>query len=288
MEYERPLDNPEIMAEALKELDFGPQEASELGSFMLRLNRLPDIQPSPAVTEALLQRLESLLPQASPIRIALHEQQARPQNKLMVFLRIARTQVSILRFSFWLISFLLVILGTVIILLGQNDLGTGMLLRLLGPALAYLGTASAFRSIGYHINEIELACPPSPLQLTLARLVVVLGYDIVLGLGMSGLLAFWSGDNFLALTLHWLTPLLLVTGLTLALTLYTSPGLSVSLAYSGWSGLVLADWLREEFGFSRSIFSSNSELLLGFLGLALLGIALTHTNRISAKLLPRL
>ena len=68
--------------------------------------------------------------------------------------------------------------------------------------------------------EFELASPPSPRQLTLARrLVVVLSYDLALGLLLSLLLWPRSGAGFWLLTLHWLAPLLLGVGLTLLLSL---------------------------------------------------------------------
>ena len=56
---------------------------------------------------------------------------------------------------------------------------------------------------------------PSSMQIVLARLVVVLGYDVALDLGLG--LALWAGGSaqVLTLTLSWLMALLLVGGLAL-------------------------------------------------------------------------
>ena len=64
-----------------------------------------------------------------------------------------------------------------------------------------------------------VTCLPSPVQMVLARLVIVLGYDVALALGLGVVL--WAGGSaqVLALTLFWSMPLLLVAGLALVLSL---------------------------------------------------------------------
>src|SRR5258707_1286704 len=95
----------------------------------------------------------------------------------------------------------------------------------LHQALREQGASSAeipavLRGVGLGAGECEIACPASPVQLTLARLAVVLGYDVALGLCLSvvgWLRAMHAGASFLAVTLHWSMPLLLVAGLALVL-----------------------------------------------------------------------
>ena len=74
-----------------------------------------------------------------------------------------------------------------------------LLLRASGPLLAYLGTVIAFRGLGERVLELEMVCLPSPAQLALARLVIVLGYDLGLGLALG--LALWAGGTAQVLAL---------------------------------------------------------------------------------------
>jgi len=72
------------------------------------------------------------------------------------------------------VSALVTLLGAVVVLsnvLPDRELA----LRASGPLLAYLGTVVAFRGSDRRTLELELVCLPSPLQLALARLVIVLG-----------------------------------------------------------------------------------------------------------------
>ncbi len=116
-----------------------------------------------------------------------------------------------------------------------------LLLRASGPFLAYLGTIIAFRGAAVRALECELVCLPSPVQLALARLVIVLGYDVGLGLALS--LALWAGgaSQVLALTLSWLMPLLLVAGLALLLSLRLSIQAAASVAYGSWLAVLAID-----------------------------------------------
>src|SRR5207244_13163963 len=130
----------------------------------------------------------------------------------------ARAQVSLFGLAFWLVSALVTLLGAAVVL--SNVLpNQEVVLRASGPLLAYLGTIAAFRGRGARVLELELVCLPSLLQLAVARLVIVLGYDVALGLALS--LVFWAGGTgqVLELTLSWLMPLLLVAGLALLLSL---------------------------------------------------------------------
>jgi hypothetical protein len=156
-------------------------------------------------------------------------------------------------------------------------------LRAGGPLLAYLGTIVAFRGRGARVLELELVCLPSPLQLALARLVIVLGYDVGLSLALSLLL--WAGGTgqVLALMLAWFTPLLLVAGLALLLSLRLSVQAAASLAYGSWLVFLAISTisnLQARAGAPALI------VLPGCLGLVLLAIALLRMHTNMHRLLP--
>ncbi len=160
-------------------------------------------------------------------------------------------------------------------------------LQALGPLLAFLGISSAFRGAGLRTLESELACPPSPLQLVVARLVVVLGYDVGLGLCLAAGLWRLGDASFWAVTLHWLMPLLLVAGLALLLSLRVSSGLAAGLAYAGWLGaLALAATVAQtDTRISYSV-PLTLEIALGAAGCLLLAVAVARFPAALPRLLP--
>ena len=193
------------------------------------------------------------------------------------FIMLARAQLNLLGWHFWGLSGVIVGLGLLLLL--TTGLARGFILQLTGPLLAYVGTAYIFRNVEQGLLELELACPPSLVQITLARLLVVLGYDSAIGLGLS-LVAASPGvsSNFVALTLDWLAPLLLVTGLALLLSLRLVVTLAASLAYLVWLvGLLtltvlinrslLPDWHTTQF------FTGWNEGLLAVVGVLLIVLA---------------
>jgi hypothetical protein len=194
----------------------------------------------------------------------------------------ARTQVSLFGLGFWLVSALITLVGVVVVLsklLSDQE----MVLRASGPLLAYLGTIVVFRGREARVMELELVCLPSPLQLALARLVIVLGYDVGLSLALS--LVLWAGGSgqVLALTLSWLMPLLLVTGLALLLSLRLSVQAAAFLAYGGWLAFLA---ISSTSNLQALLLAPPLEVLLGCIGLAGLSIALLRMHTDMHRLLP--
>jgi hypothetical protein len=203
-----------------------------------------------------------------------------------------------LRPSFWLASALITLLGLLVVLpadAGQYQAELqAFVLRASGPLLAGVGIAGIFRSARLGVLEIEMSCPISPLRLTLARLVVVLAYDLLLGLLMS--LAFWlqaawtqqaeaTAANLTVLTLHWLAPLLLVAGLCLALSARLRPEIAVIISYAGWMSLLSLTIAEREMAGNLL---ASSELAIAIVGIALLAVGLLRMRPIPAPFLSRM
>jgi hypothetical protein len=279
-----PLDHPDHLAEALREQDAAPAELADLLPALHRLSEWQSPQPSPADTRLLLARLTSQLPALSPVRQAIREHRQRKSASISWLLETAASQISLFGLAFWLVSTLVTLVGIGVVL-GNVLPGQGeALLRTIGPYLAYLGTVVAFRGTRAHMLEFELACLPSPVQLAVARLVIVLGYDLGLGLVLG--LALWTGGTtqVLALMLSWFMPLLLVAGLALILSLRLSVQVAAALAYGSWLAFLALDALSPLQAFQLT---SLSYTLLGCLGLALLAIALLRLRVEMHRLLPR-
>ncbi len=276
-----PLDHPDHLADALREQDAAPEEIDDV---LLALQRLSDWQapqPSPAETRLLVARLLPQMPAFSPVRQAIRAHQQRQGASISWLLATARTQVSLFGLAFWLVSVLVTLVGAGVVLgklLPDQDV-----LAVSGPFLAYMGTTIAFRGTGAHVLEFELACPPSALQLAIARLVIVLGYDVGLGLPLS--LALWSGgaQDVLALLLSWFMPLLLVAGLALLLSLRLSVQAAAALAYGSWLAVLALDTISP---LQALPLTPLSDTLLGCVGLALLAVALLRLRINMRHLLP--
>lgn len=276
-----PFERPEQLAEALREQGATPEECADLLPALHRLSEWEAPRPEPADTRRLLAHLTSALPAFSPVRQAIREHR---QHRISLLLATARAQVSLFGPGFWLVSALITLLGAAIVL-SNLRLDQEMVLRISGPLLAYLGTIIAFRGKGARVLELELVCLPSPLQLAVARLVIVLGYDVGLGLALGLLL--WAGGagHVLALTLSWLMPLLLVAGLALLLSLRLSTQAAASLAYVSWLAFLVISTIPN----LQALLLTPALLVLpGCIGLALLFIALLRLHVDMHRLLPRL
>lgn len=272
-----PFERPEQLTDLLREQGATPEECADLLPAVRRLSEWQAPQPSPADTRHLLARLVPELPALSPVRQAIREHQQR--TSVAFLLATARAQVGLFGLGFWLVSALVTLVGAVVVL-SKVLPDQALVLRLSGPLLAYLGTIVAFRGRGARVLELELVCLPSPLQLAIARLVIVLGYDVGLCLALA--LVLWAGGtgDVLALTLSWLMPLLLVAGLALLLSLRLSVQAAASLAYVSWLVLGIVSPLQ------ALLFAPELLVLPGCIGLVLLAIALLRLHTGMHRLLP--
>jgi hypothetical protein len=268
--------------EALHEQGVPLEEVADLLPALGRLSEWQAPLPSPEDTRRLLSTLTEALPKTSAVRLAIATNQERQGSGLRWLLATARTQVSLFGTAFWLVSALVTLLGGIVVLgFSQEQRGPDvasemLLLQASGPFLAYLGTAVAFRGAASRVLELELVCLPSPLQLALARLVVILGYDVGLGLALSLLLWVTGTGQVLALVLSWFMPLLLVAGLALVLSLRFPPQVAAALAYGSWLAVLAA---QATLPLRLVPVTPLANILLGGLGLVLLGIAL-HRMRL--------
>lgn len=289
------------MTAALREQGESEEEIASLLPTLARLQEWSTPTPTEHDTQRLLAILTPMLPPlARPVASGWPPMlENNPPSMLGQLLNMARLQISLLRPSFWLASALITLLGLLAVLpteigqRGQAELHA-FVLRTFGPLLAGVGIASIFRSARLGVLEIEMSCPISPLRLTLARLVVVLAYDLLLGLLMS--LAFWlqaawtqqadaTAGSLTALTLHWLAPLLLVTGLCLALSARLRPEIAVVISYAGWMSILLMTLTEQEM--AGNVLAS-SELAIAVMGIALLAVGLLRMRSIPAPFLSRM
>jgi RNA polymerase sigma factor (sigma-70 family) len=263
-----------------------PEEIANLVPALQQLEQWQAPQPTSIQTQRLLARLASNLPQFSPVRLTVRTRHENAWKRLLLFLEIARVQVSLLRPAFWLLSILVMFLGGMILVLPSTD--QSFVLRIVGPGLAYICTLGLFRGTRLGMLECELSCPPSLQQLTLARLLIVLGYDASLGILASLLLRLSGEGNFLLLVADWLFLLLLVTGLALFLSLRFSMQVAASVAYGCWVLLAilllnLPQIAGNSLALQLATWSTPGEICIGLLGMVLLLVPFWRLNNVPAR-----
>jgi hypothetical protein len=209
-----------------------PDEA--MAGLLARVASVPVPTPSAAETEALISRLGS-------VGLVHPTRRATWPLELADVLAAARAQLLVFPAGFWLASAAAMLVGVALIGLGL-DPSCSLVLYLVGPLLAYVGMHGAFQGTSLGVDELELACPISPRQLTLARLVVMLAYQVACATVLSAPLALSGGSGLLGLTLSWLAPFLLASGLMLLLSLRLPIAQAATGVYAAWVVVVLAGW----------------------------------------------
>jgi hypothetical protein len=111
------------------------------------------------------------------------------------------------------------------------------------PAVAALSVFGAFRSYGTPMFRLEMSMPISPAQLVYGRLLLIVGYDVLLALAASLLM----GASMKELGLHiinWLMPLGISSMAALAAMLYMKLSGAIVTSLLVWSlQLILNDRL---------------------------------------------
>ncbi len=302
--------------EMLREQGEDEQSIQALAPAVLRLGEWQAPLPGKADTERLLLVLLPMLPASVPdsglatvpsalsmeepggVRGALRERLAQPRSRLIWIFEVIFLQGMLARPSFWLASAFISALGMLVAIFSLPG-NEAIMLRLVGPLLAALGVAGAFRSVRLNMLEIELSCPASALRLTIARLVLVLSYDLVLGLAVSAGLVLLNGQEghtgdagllvpVLTTVWHWFAPLLLVAGLALLLSLRLPAETAAGLAYAGWLVLLLPA-LVEKTEQGQNFFNAllaGGEPALAACGAVLAWVALLRLRSTLSRLLP--
>ncbi|NMM61803.1 hypothetical protein HBE96_03690 [Clostridium sp. P21] len=116
-----------------------------------------------------------------------------------------RHQSSLLDARFWLASFIILVLGYFILRYPQ-----GFTFMLIAPTASVLSTYYLYRGSYYNVFEMEMACKYSLYEITLARTVIILVYNIAFVTVMAVInYTMWHVSMWTFLILTWLSPLLI-------------------------------------------------------------------------------
>jgi len=155
----------------------------------------------------------------------------------------------------------------------------GQVLALVAPVVAALGIAGLYGPRRDPAFEVVAATPTAPELILLSRIALVFGYDLVLALAASGVLAALGGDpgGLYALVDAWLGPMALLSALSLVLAVRFGADVAAGVAVVLWSLRVLAGivgvtgWLLDAV---RLVWSTNAGTILAAAALGGLAVAL--------------
>lgn len=165
-----------------------------------------------------------------------------PGRRVRLLWDLLRGQVPLVRHGIWLASALTMTLGVLVALAAQDGSGAGLVFGLIAPVVAGIGVAFVYGPENDPSLEIALGTPTSPRLVLLARLTLVFGYDLLLALGATLLLAVdKDAGGVWPLVSLWLGPMLFLSGLALVCSIVVGSTTGVAIASGLWAGrLVVA------------------------------------------------
>lgn len=191
-----------------------------------RISTAVRAQAAPALPPALRHRL---LAQARP----------RPRAGLRLLPLLVRSQLPVIRTEIWPASTLVFALGVLVTLMTTAPEHGALPFVLAAPVVAAVGIAFIYGPAVDPALEIELAVPTPPRLILLARLALVFGFDLALGLAASALLALIRpGISLWPLVAAWLAPMAFLSALSLLLSVLTAdPGAGALVSLGLWIAL---------------------------------------------------
>jgi hypothetical protein len=218
----------------------------------LRAMLREDIE-SPEEAEALLATVKQIrgwqAPEASAkasaelLKLLAAEMPAPRKSRLKRLLEcwpllVIYSQARVVRSEIWLASALVMVLGTVVTLTTNSASGGTIPLAILAPLVTAVGVAMLYDSDNEPMLELEDATPVSIRLLLLARLTLVFGFDLALGLAGSTALALLNTEISLwPLVMSWLAPMAFLSGLAFLLSVVFIDSLAGALFSLGLWGL---------------------------------------------------
>jgi hypothetical protein len=227
---------------AMLEADIGPDAADAYLKTVEDIRALPTPAPTAAERARLLTRLQAAIPPAPGPAHPLLAAPMRPSPDWRWLLDIVDSQRRVVQDELWWASGLVLVLGLIVTLImaagpsGPSDLP----LVILAPIVAAVGVAMLHGGDIEGALEIERATPIRPAALLLARLALVFGFDLLLGLIASGAAALLTpGLSLLPLIGAWLAPMLFLSALAFLISVATSEPLAAALfSFALWVAFV--------------------------------------------------
>lgn len=233
-------------------------DADEIATTMPVLHLLPDWQaprPTPAMREALLAKLVAQQSMAPAAAVAVVERKAAMLRLLLWNWQIAMRQFRLIHRSVWIGATACVVAVTIVGLLSWDFWGSrqpGSVLEIFLPLISAVSAAFLYGPEADMGLEVTRATQVSPRFVVACRLIMLCGYELLLGLVATGMLAHADHIGFGELAQLWLGPVALLSACSLLFSLLIGPVVTVT-------SLCLA-WLAQFVQFSGTTFGSISTI----------------------------
>lgn len=165
-------------------------------------------------------------------------------NKIFSLLKTASNEIRFMSSYYWIISFGMFVFGMYSILMNDGSIIQGsspyVSAVLLSPVPFILSFIEIFRGREEGVAELELSCKISIGEIILSRLIIICIYNVALNTMISMFVVYLnSGIAFFRVTLMWLTPFTLASGIGLIL-VSRMRGSYVTLTFAGaWVVVIL-------------------------------------------------
>lgn len=168
-------------------------------------------------------------------------------------LQMIQAQLKLFRWSFWLASAAILVLGLLVEVAAGSESAVRPFI-FTAPLLAALGVCFAFRSYGTPMFRLEMSLPVTPMLLIFGRLTIIVAYNSLLGICLSLLLAGGAGSGIGAYVFSWLVPLGVTCLSALIVMLHAGLNAGIFMSVLVWSVQL---WLNKHLGMFY-IFSSET------------------------------
>ncbi|MFI6810977.1 hypothetical protein ACIBG7_01140 [Nonomuraea sp. NPDC050328] len=178
--------------------------------------------PGPAIVRSVLLRAAT-----TPVELGRGSRLGRAWHLLLAEARLMHRAV-------WVTGAAVMALAVVIMALQPHSIG--WLLALIAPLVAGASVATLYAPEHDAAFEVVAATPTPPRVILLARVLLVLGYDLLLALAASGLSLLGGGVPYSLGELigTWLAPMTLLAAIGLALSVQWNPEAAVAVSLGAW------------------------------------------------------
>lgn len=260
------------------------EEAERLLPMVHRLQQWHAPLPTSQDTIRLLETLASELPMRNTQRAS---RVAPSSFYLRHSVLLLRAQLRVVRNEIWAASGLVMVLGALVTLAtyGPGAPVESLPFVLIAPVVAAVGVTFLYGAPNDPAIEVELATPVSSRTILLARLALLYGFNLALGLAASGVLAALLPDLSLwPLVMTWLAPMAFLSALTFLLNvIFVESPLSILIGVLLWmvQGLkqVLPAGSFSFVAYWPDLLAPEARPFLWMLALALGGVAVWLAGR---------
>jgi len=192
------------------------------------------------------------------------------RDRLKRLLQLTVTEVSVISLFYWIVSAALYVAGFIIIGLHLNVVPE-LVLFTLSPIPFLLGLAEVFRGRDEGMLELEMSCTFNAPSIMLSKLTIVGLYNIGLNVLCSLVFVHFAEQAYLGtITLLWMVPFTIMSGLGLLVALYSRGSTAMSSMLVIWLSFCMVVLLKPDF--IQGILTMNEpvSLLLVVAGLILI------------------